>query len=298
MKKIATIIVALFALFTLAACGTESTAYKYADQFDLGEIESLEGLAQYVQKYETPEVSDTDLEFLESIKELVKENIAHSELLDWDKFDRLQTVHRLDIPVEDVENMSYEEIYIYSSYLAFYDETSDSVYLLPQFYAAEEDQKLYAMIHEVIHSLVDNRDDPDDNRLVEGAVDWLAYKLCNAVDIQATPAYQESIYCLRILMDIYGETETLRAVCEDRIVDLIDGSTEPGMTEKLSYALSIAHGGIDGDKEKIRDAVYVELDIIAHAAKHEGVDIGDWLDAAKALYASNGIELDVRYFKK
>lgn len=282
-------------LLSITGCSADA-GYKYADQFDVGSIASTEAM-QYVKKYEKPEVNEGDAKLLESVKGLVKEHVAHPELLDWAKFDQLQTVKGLDLKVGDIDGMSREEIYIYQNYLAFYDAESDSMYILPQFYVASDDQKIYVFIHEVIHSLIDNRDGSDDSRLVEGTVDWLATKVCEETSIASTPAYQESILCLRILMDIYGEDRALQAVCEDRIAALIDDSTQSGMAEKLSYALAISHDDTNSH-DVIRDAVYVQLDILAHAAKHEGVDISDWLDATAAIYQASGIQLDISYFKK
>lgn len=289
------VVMVIITLATLNACGVADD-YKYADHWETSDIQATEAI-DYVKKYAKNTVSEDDLKTLEAAKELVKENIAHPEILDWDKFNQLQTVKQLDLKVEDIDNMSYEEIYIYQHYLAFYDGDSDSMYILPQFYMADNDHKIYVFVHEIIHSLVDNRDDIDDGRLVEGMVDWLAARVCNDCGITVTPAYQEAILCLRMLTDIYGEEQVLQAICEDRIVGLIDGSTKPGMSEKLTYALAVAHDDTNSTYV-IREAIYAELDILAHAAKHEGVDFGDWLDAITAIYHANGIELDIDYFKR
>jgi len=284
----------LVSFIGLAGCDADN--YKYADKWQTADIKTTEAI-DYVKKYAKPEASEDSVKLLEAVKEMVKKNVAHPELLDWDKFDRLKTVKELDLKAEDVDKMSYEEIYIYQSYLAFYDEASDSMYILPQFYVADDNKKVYVFVHEVIHSLVDNRNDVDDGRLVEGMVDWLAAMVCNEVGITTVPSYQEAILALRMLMDIYGEEQTLQAICEDRIVELIDGSTKPGMTEKLSLALAVAHDDTN-DRGSIREAVYVWLDILAHAAKTEGADIDDWFDAIATIYHANGMELDVSYFKQ
>lgn len=298
MKKLVAGIIFLSLLVSfvgLVGCHNPND-YKYADHWDTSDIKVTEAV-DYAKKYAKDTTSEDNLKILEVAKELVKENIAHPEILDWDKFDQLQAVKELDLKAEDIDNMSYEEIYIYQHYLAFYDEDSDSMYVLPQFYTADNDHKIYVFIHEIIHSLVDNRDDVDDGRIVEGMVDWLAVKVCSDCGITVTPAYQEAILCLRMLMDIYGEDQTLQTICEDRITELIDDSTKPGMTEKLTYALAVAHNDTNSTYV-IREAVYVELDILAHAAKHEGVDLSDWLDAIATIYHANGIELDIDYFKK
>ena len=192
--------------------------------------------------------------------------------------------------------MEYEEIYVFKSYYAFYENTEDAIYLLPQFSVADSDTMLYVLLHEISHSLVSNWEDQDDNILVEGLVDSIAYETATKAGYEATPKYQEAILCIRMLMDIYGEEEVVKAICEDKIVELIDNSTEPGMAEKLNLALNICHVGPTADD--VLNATNVELEILAHAAKDQGVDIDKWFDALAAIYEANGIKLKIEYFKR
>ncbi len=299
MKKITNaIIILLVIMMTMTACSSSTSAYKYADEWDVEAIAETVDAMDYVEAYAKPEASTDYDGLLGAVKNAIKTTIPHSELLDWEKFEKLQNVYELDISESDVSTMSAEEIVIFSSYIAFYDEDSDSVYILPQFYAATDAQKTYCLIHEVIHSLVPNRSDSDDSMLVEGLVDWLAIQVCSELGLNATASYQESVLCVRMLAEIYGEEEVVRAICEDRIVDLIDGSTEAGMAEKLNISLYIAHGGGGATIEGAKEASNVEMDIISHAAKHEGVNINDWLDAIAQSYEANGIKLDINYFKQ
>ena len=297
MKKLLLLFLVIVMIVTMTACSATS-AYKYADEWNVESIAETVSAMDYVKAYAKAEASTNYGRLLDAVKKAVKDTISHSEYLDWEKFERLQNVYELNISESDVSTMSDEEIIVFSSYIAFYDEGSDNVYILPQFYAASDEQKTYCLVHEVIHSLVPNRGDADDSMIVEGLVDWLAVQVCNELGFDITASYQGSILCVRMLADIYGEAEVVQAVCENRIVELIDGSTKVGMAEKLNISLYIAHGSGGATTEDIKDASNVEMDIISHAAKHQGRNINDWLDAIAQIYESNGIKLDISYFKQ
>lgn len=292
MKKFISLVLLVLFVVNLAACS--DAGYRYADSWNVENAQSVDAMVS-IKKHIKPDASKYDA-VLKDAKKLIKESISYPELLDWEKFDQLQTVKELDFN-NITTDMPYEDAYIISSYFAFYDEDTDCCYILPQFYTADAEKRLYVLMHEVTHSLVDNRDDMDDYQIVEGAVDWLASMVCTELGLSIVPSYQESIICLRVLMDIYGKDRILRAICEDNVVDLIDGSTKPGMTEKLSNALSIAHT-TSSSVEDVRKAVYAELDILAHAAKQEDIDISDWFDYIADVYEGVGIKIDVRYFKR
>ena len=282
----------------MTACSSTTSAYKYADEWDVDAIAETVNAMDYVKAYAKADASTNYDGLLDTVKNAIKTTIPHSEYLDWEKFGKLQNVYELDISESDVSTMSAEEVVIFSSYIAFYDEDSNNVYILPQFYVTSDAQKAYCLIHEVIHSLVPNRNDADDSMIVEGLVDWLTIQICDELGLDVIASYQESVLCVRMLADIYGEEEVIQAICENRIIDLIDGSTEAGMAEKLNISLYIAHGNGNATIKDVKEASNVEMDIISHAAKHEGVNINDWLDAIAQIYESNGIKLDINYFKK
>ena len=295
MKKSIIVLILVLAMF-LSACAS-SSEYKYADSFNTETAQAVD-VMNYIKAHAKTEPTAGYNNLLTEIKGLVAEKCPYYDKLNCDKFEQINGIYELDIDASDVESMSPEEILVFSSYRAVYDEESDNIYLLPQFYAVNEVQKAYCLIHETIHALVPNWGSGDDSVITEGLVDWMALQVCNESGLNVTPAYQESIYCLRMLMDIYGEENVVQAICENRIVELIDSSTKDGMAEKLNIALVAIHGNSLTTKKDIQEATYVELDILTHAAKHEGVDISNWLDVTAEIYKANGIKLNTSYFKK
>ena len=294
MEKISKIILALVVLACSVACGNNNE-YRYADNWDYTIETEL-----YVEKCAKKHSQDSGTKhntMLTKAKKLVKDEIPYSDCMDWEKFDKLQTVYEWrKLTEEEAKELSKRELTAVSNVAALYSEDGDCVYLFPNYFSLTDEQKLHCFLHETVHSLVDNRKDEDDHFLVEGTVEYLAWGILKKIGIDIPPAYQEDILCLQVLFDIYGEDTVIKAVCEDKIVELIDSSTKGGIAKKLNYSLAAIR--CRDSEEEGKEITHVELDILSHIAKAEDVNINKWIDTFDRIYKHNGIVLETDCFKQ
>lgn len=136
MKKFTAIIIVLFLVISLTACS--STSYRYADNWSIEVGQTIDDPVAVIEKYVKPDASKFD-EMLKDTKKLVKESVPYPELLDWDKFDQLQTVKELRL--EDTSDIPFEVSYIITHFMAIYDKNTGCCYILPQFYTVDVEQE-------------------------------------------------------------------------------------------------------------------------------------------------------------
>lgn len=275
----------------MSGCATNvSEKYAYADDWnipnDIQEVSAVRELYAYSEETEHD---------ISPLKEVVRESLKHYDFLDWEKFNRLSSVREVNITEDDLSSLSQEEIATISSYAAFYDDETDSIIICPAFFEFEDDgQRFYAIIHEIIHSLVSNNRHKADH-LDEGVVDTLALKVVDDANIDCRPGYQIAILATEWLIAIFGEDEYYKAVHDGVAEQMIDNATRDGLGKKLNYAMILAHS-----KKFPSEELNVIYDILAHLANNTGktAPAKDLLQKDVLLFSYAGIDIDTKYFEK
>ncbi len=191
---------------------------------------------------------------LPNLKSLVEKSLKEVDYLDWEQFSKISEIREFKtLPEEFYETTS------------FYAAGSSMLVVCPKFFALESgDQKTYALIHELIHSLVGTGragEESSMNLFVEGVTDYFSsLVLGDTLDYSLT--YQNELYCLSWLMESCGPNNVAKAICDGTILDLVDDATRTeGSGAKLHNALAILDKS--PERNEVKQAIMDEMDILS-----------------------------------
>ena len=295
MKKLIIFLVTLATLLTGCSSShsnSSATDYKYAEYWEPSVIIPKDD-SYNEELYAHSEAVDFDLTLF---KQIITDCLKSREDLDWENFNQSQSIRIVSAKSDDeIRGMSEDAVMIILNYRAIYDNKTNSLLLLPAFFETTQEMTVHVIVHELIHALISTGHDSY-TRLEEGLVDMYTTRILQNMGLQPHPVYIGEIVAIQWLIAIYGEDAVLTAALNGDFVSMIDSATKPGMHDKLSTALLIAHAGSTTDSETT-EAVNVELDILAHIARNEHKEeavLGCW-GLAQQVYADITMAIDAEY---
>ncbi len=279
--------VAIVALIVLAG----PSKYKYAYEIDEQRVEIYEYNDEGI--YQVGVDSNEYDDYLAKIKPMVKVALADRgfdiSFVNWDEFDMIEKVKI--IPEDQIQTLSATDQTIVNSTSAFYH--NETIYLAPHFFEEDDNNRLYTIIHELLHSII-----PEDksNQLNEGIVDYYA---C-AITASKTIGYPLEVVLISWMFDIYGEQRVFEAFTKNEQLELIDSSTETGMGKRLTLALLMNMNDYLGLKSyySTTEILNVVADIMCHAAIKEKNHNTKFLDIIYNSSKTYDEPIDYEYFSK
>lgn len=197
-----------------------------------------------------------------TVKSALETTYADTNIaFDWNALENLTSV-------EDV--VSWQDEDNSDSAVAMYDHRRSCIYLFPEFYELSADEQSYTLLHEIIHSVLNDSEETTCS-LQEGITDYLVLKVYQANGLESSfTAYPNELLVVESLIEIYGEEQVLNSACNGQLASLIDTDTALGMTKAMDISLSSLR-----QCDQIDSATYyakIPYEILANAAKNRGAD--------------------------
>ena len=254
-----------FSILFVSGCSSENeTSYKYADKWEPSNQET--GGYEPTEEFYSLSTSVNNKDVM-AVKNAVQE--CFKELnFDWENYEEVDKVNYVSPrSEEDLRKMSPEMAIMIYSYYAMYSDETKEIYLFPSFFDGGIDNNMQAHVvaHELIHALI-STGHKNYSQLEEGVVDHYATVFMNSKGLNTEPTYFIENGVVEWLITVFGEDEIISATREGRLHQLIDGSTKPGMGEKLDAALSEIYNC--QNLEEVSERLNVVYDILAHVANH------------------------------
>lgn len=306
MKKIITIILAIFVTFSFSACGNDINTYKYADDWS----EDLTDLVEHIGDDSLPgmrECATEDERFnqmLVEVKEMISTSLSDREGFDWDQFEELQTIKIVDVnKIQDEKSKKAAKLCS-----AIYDREQNQILVMSDSSVLKSGRILTTLVHETIHSLLTSSHSNNLSRLSEGSVDYYTSVVEKEYDLDKDLSYPSEATTYLWLVRVYGEEAAIDAARKEQLETLIDNGSKPGMGERMNYSFAFVLDTMQrpeayGDKRAgiVTYFANVELDILCHLAVNEGKseDVADLLDWLEGFFTDNyQASIDTKYFKK
>ena len=258
MKKIIAFIVAI-SLFCLAGCSgqsttepkTEATSYNHLRQVNLDDISEQtiphEGLTEIL-----PELKSW----------IVNSDLSGKEYLQWDQFEKVSQIR-------EFKNQDLARDYTETT--AFHVITTDMIVVCPRFFSIESgDQRVYSLMHELMHSLVGTGGsgvESSMNLFIEGITDYLTFVVLSGTDLEDYDlTYKNEIIVISWLASLYGTDTIVESICKGEILDFVDSQSGLGNGSKIHEDLAtIDHST---DQEEVKAAILSEMEILVEISKN------------------------------
>ena len=194
-------------------------------------------------------------ESLPGLKELIRGSLRENDFLDWGQFEKVSEIR---------EFKDQESVGEFSDSTAFYPMGSNMVVICPRFFGIEDSEKVYSLIHEMIHSLVGPGKVGKEESMhlfMEGITDVFTVAVTEANGLEYNMTYWNESYCIVWLTSLYGDKEIARVICNGDILTFIDEKAgEAGCGAKLHNCLTKIDKS--SDKKEVKEAILTEIEIL------------------------------------
>jgi uncharacterized lipoprotein YehR (DUF1307 family) len=292
MKKLIAVLIALLLVVSFAGCA-KSNSYRYAENYRFTAYDDVASDEFWTELSVNSSVADIG-DLLGLIERIAQRDFGKLDM-DWDNLMNITTARQVAVGIEDMDapsNISYGAQYYY----ALASTEVGEMYLFPGYFSAPEKNQLQALTHALMLAALSTAPG-ESSQLNEGLAEYYTSMFMDNVGY----TMEETIYPHQMtaaiwLITVFGEDAVVNAARENKLEELIDTYTKPGMGAKLEEALNAINLG--GDPNRAENAVY---DILAHTTLGAGKKLEDvdyLVEYVKDLSKLEGTRVDSSYVKK
>ena len=213
---------------------------------------------------------------------IVNSDLSGKEYLQWDQFEKVSQIR-------EFKNQDFARDYTETT--AFHIITTDMIVVCPRFFSIESgDQRVYSLMHELMHSLVGvgrSGAESSMNLFIEGITDYLTFVVLSGTNLEDYDlTYKNEIIVISWLASLYGTDTIVESICKGEILDFIDSQSELGNGSKIHDNLAtIDHST---NREEVKAAILSEMDILVEISKNSPNADGTWrlLEQFRQSYAA------------
>ncbi|MBR6505786.1 hypothetical protein IKT18_03065 [Candidatus Saccharibacteria bacterium] len=293
MKKLIIAILALVLLVSCIGC-SKSGSYKYAENYKFTAYNNVASDEFWTTL--SVNSSEADIGDLLGLIERIFQRDFGKLNMNWDNLMRITKAMQVAMDVGDMEDAPSDISYGAQFYCATCNTEVGEMYLFPGYFSAPEKRQLQALTHVLTRAALSTETD-ESSQIREGLAEYYTSKFMDNVGYKM----EETIYPHQMtaaiwLIAVFGEDTVVNAAREDRLEELIDSNTRPGMGAKLEEALNAINLG--GDQNRATNAIYDILANVTVGAGKKLEDVDYLLDYVNDLSKLEGTKIDSSYMRK